>query len=61
MKTKLKKKIIVCIYFHTDQCVLNKHKQCIKGFKYKCSNCDYGLESIYDKCYNNQCVNHKKI
>ena len=60
INAELKKKLIVCIYLHTGQCILNKHKQCIKGFKYKCMNCNYGLESMYDKCEFNECLNHKK-
>jgi hypothetical protein len=54
-----KKKLIVCIYLHAGECILNKYKQCEKGFKYTCFNCNYGLESMYDKCEVEECINQR--
>ena len=47
------------LYLHSksEKCVFNEHGQCIKGFRYFCAYCNYGLGGIYSSCYNPNCCN----
>lgn len=45
------------LYFHpkSEKCVFNEYGQCIKGFRYFCAYCNYGLGGIYSSCHNSKC------
>lgn len=46
------------LYIHEkkDKCVFNEHGQCIKGFRYFCSYCGFGLGGMFSKCGNKNCL-----
>ena len=45
------------LYLHSkdEKCVYNQYGQCIKGFRYFCAYCNYGLGGMFSSCYNNKC------
>lgn len=45
------------LYLHpkSEKCVFNEYGQCIKGFRYFCPYCNYGLNGIYSSCHNIKC------
>ena len=45
------------IYLHpkSDKCVFNEYGQCIKGFRYFCAYCNYGVGGMFTSCYNSKC------
>jgi hypothetical protein len=51
------------LYYHpkTEKCVFNKHGQCIKGFRYFCPDCDYGMGGMFSSCLNIDCLNSYKF
>jgi hypothetical protein len=51
------------IYFHPimQKCVFNKYGQCIKGYRYFCPYCDYGIGGMFSLCLNKDCSNSYKF
>lgn len=45
------------LYLHpkNEKCVFNQYGQCIKGFRYFCAYCNYGVGGIYSLCHNSKC------
>ena len=45
------------LYFHpkSEKCVFNQYSQCIKGFRYFCAYCNYGLGGMFSSCQNSNC------
>ena len=45
------------LYLHSkdEKCVYNQYGQCIKGFRYFCAYCNYGLGGMFSSCYNDKC------
>jgi hypothetical protein len=45
------------LYLHSksEKCVFNEYGQCIKGFRYFCSYCNYGLGGMFSLCNNIHC------
>ena len=45
------------LYLHSkeEKCIYNQHGQCIKGFRYFCAYCNYGLGGMFSTCQNNKC------
>ena len=45
------------LYLHqkTEKCVFNEYGQCIKGFRYFCVNCNYGIGGMFSPCQNRNC------
>ena len=45
------------LYLHpkSENCVFNQYGQCIKGFRYFCAYCNFGLGGMYSSCHNSNC------
>lgn len=45
------------LYLHSkgEKCSYNKYGQCIKGFRYFCAYCNYGIGGMFSLCQNNKC------
>ena len=38
-----------------EKCVFNQYGQCIKGFRYFCAYCNYGVGGMFSSCQNSNC------
>lgn len=45
------------LYLHpkNEKCVFNQYGQCIKGFRYFCAYCNYGVCGMFSSCQNSKC------
>lgn len=45
------------LYLHpsSEKCVFNEYGQCIKGFRYFCAYCNYGIGGMFSSCHNTKC------
>jgi len=45
------------LYLHpkSEKCVFNQYGQCIKGFRYFCAYCNYGVGGMFSSCQNSKC------
>lgn len=45
------------LYLHpkNEKCVFNQYGQCIKGFRYFCAYCNYGIGGMFSSCQNSNC------
>lgn len=45
------------LYLHpkSEKCVFNEYGQCIKGFRYFCAYCNYGVGGLFSSCGNCKC------
>lgn len=48
---------IAHIYVHpvNEKCVFNNYGQCIKGFRYFCPYCNFGISGMFSYCQNPYC------
>lgn len=46
------------LYLHSknEKCIFNKYGQCIKGYRYFCPHCNFGLGGMFSSCHNTNCV-----
>lgn len=45
------------LYLHSknEKCVFNQYGQCVKGFRYFCPYCNYGIGGMFSNCPNSKC------
>ena len=44
----------------TCQCP-HREQKCSRGYRYWCIECGFGMNGMYSKCYNNDCVRYNKM
>ena len=49
------------IYLHSksEKCVYNMYDQCVKGYRYFCPYCNYGVGGMLSSCTNVHCVKNE--